>query len=246
MRLPSIQIWLYKDDFASLSTLITRLPAPQRVRALQLQNNRQREFVIGRSLLALAIQHNSHSKNWRIRERPELSPIVEHPSQQFVSNISHSKGWVALAFCETHQKSMMSVGLDIELIRPRQKFAAAKFFCNSSQLGELNAATTNQDKSRYFSLLWTQKEAYFKARQQTIWNSRIKTISFNKKLPKDVAQNEALRSAYYGHSLVLSVFCNTPSDIDARLISEINPNGVGNTDTAKLQWQSYCVTGGNQ
>lgn len=125
MRLPSIHIWLYRDDFPLLRTLITQLPAPQKDRALQPHNNLQREFGIGRSLLARAIQHNSHSKNWRMRERPELSPIAEHPSQQFISNISYSKGWVALAFCENGQKSLMSGGLDIEPIKPHQQFAAS-------------------------------------------------------------------------------------------------------------------------
>ena len=246
MRLPSIEIWLYKDDLASLSPLISRLPAPQRERALQLHKQRQREFVIGRSLLALAIDQNSHAKGWQIKERPNSSPIVEHPSQQFISNISHSKGWVALAFCDAPEEPQMVIGLDIELIKPRQQFAAADFFCNSSELRELNAATSNEDKSRYFSLLWTQKEAYFKAHQQTIWNSRIKTISFNKNTPEDTAQHEQMRSAYYGQSLVLSVFCNTPSDIDMRLISKINCSDAANKNTAKLRWQSFWIQGGNQ
>jgi phosphopantetheinyl transferase len=148
MRLPSIEIWLYQDDFASLSPLIAQLPAPQKDRALQLLGRRQREFVIGRSLLGLAIQHSSHSNDWLIREKPNLSPIVENPSQHFISSISHSKGWVALAFCKTPQEPQTIIGLDIERLKPREQFTAADFFCNASQLCQLNAAASNQDKSR--------------------------------------------------------------------------------------------------
>jgi phosphopantetheinyl transferase len=245
MRLPSIEIWLYQDDFTSLRALISRLPTPQRERASQLHGRRQREFVIGRSLLSLAIQHNSASNNWLIKERLNSSPIVEHPSEQFIGNISHSKGWVALAFCKTPAYPHMSIGLDIERIKPREQFAAAEFFCNARQLRQLKAATSNQDKTRYFSLLWTQKEAYFKAHQQTIWNSRIKTISFNENKLADAAQHQEMRSAYDGQSLVLSVFCNTPSDINVLRISDISSRGTRNTNTVNLQWQSYSVTGGS-
>ncbi|MFT5137194.1 MAG: phosphopantetheinyl transferase [Arenicella sp.] len=245
MCLPSIEIWLYQDDFTSLSPLISRLPALQMERALQLHGRRQREFVIGRSLLSLAIQRNSASNNWLINERPNLSPIVEHPSEQFISNISHSKGWVALAFCKTPVDPHMSIGLDIEGIKPREQFAAADFFCNASQLRQLKAKTSNQDKSRYFSLLWTQKEAYFKAHQQTIWNSQIKTVSFNENRPEDAAQHQKMRSAYDGQALVLSVFCNTLSDINVWRFSEISSSGTRNTNPVNLQWLSYSVTGGS-
>ncbi|MFT5611584.1 MAG: phosphopantetheinyl transferase [Arenicella sp.] len=243
MCLPSIEIWVYQDDFTSLSQLIAQLPSPQKDRALQLHRRRQREFVIGRSLLGLAIQHGGHSSNWRIKERPNSSPIAEHPSEQFISSISHSKGWVALAFCNNPQAPQMIIGLDIERIKPREQFAAADFFCNASQLRQLKATTSNQDKSRYFSLLWTQKEAYFKAHQQTIWNSRIKTISFTENWLEDAAPHQEMRSAYHGQSLVLSVFCNTPSDINVCLISEINSNGTRHINPENLQWQSYSVTG---
>ncbi|MFT5609455.1 MAG: phosphopantetheinyl transferase [Parvicella sp.] len=245
MCLPSIEIWLYQDDCTDLNPLISRLPAPQKKRALQLHRRRQREFVIGRSLLSLAIQRNSASNNWLINERPHSSPIVEHPSEKFISNISHSKGWVALAFCNTPVDSHMSIGLDIERIKPREQFAAADFFCNASQLRQLKAKTNNQDKSRYFSLLWTQKEAYFKAHQQTIWNSQIKTISFDENKLEDAAQHQKMRSAYDGQRLALSVFCNTPSDINVWRFTEISSSGTRNTNPVNLQWQSYSVTGGN-
>ncbi|MFT5608938.1 MAG: hypothetical protein ACI9PZ_002757, partial [Parvicella sp.] len=80
---------------------------------------------------------------------------------------------------------------------------------------------------------------------QTIWNSRIKTISFNENKLADAAQHQEMRSAYDGQSLVLSVFCNTPSDINVLRISEISSSGTRNTNTVNLQWQSYSVTGGS-
>ena len=83
---------------------------------------------------------------------PKGKPYAEDLPLQF--SISHTDGWVAVAFHE------QPIGIDIERVRPIRQ-GVPRRVCTPRELALLEQTPPEEQTTRFFEL-WTAKEAYFK------------------------------------------------------------------------------------
>jgi len=76
--------------------------------------------------------------------------LVDYPD--FNYSISHTKNAIAIGFSE------ISIGVDIERIKPSDMKIAERFFCKN----EFEYIVSKEDQERLFCEVWTKKEAYIK------------------------------------------------------------------------------------
>jgi len=184
-----IGLWLlnYSTSLELSELILNRLPLPQATRANSLNGKRKTEFVLGRLLLAQALhdrplQHQEtksppNDQNWQIHERPGQSPKVSGDNtNKFQFSISHSKGWVGLAHSQELDNEVL--GLDIEALSETLNERRAAYFCSAQQLASARELVDEQ-KKHYFTKLWTQKEAFFKAHARPVLNPDTKNIDFS-------------------------------------------------------------------
>jgi len=159
-ELDVIHIYLVKvpDSFSAKADF---LPEPQRSKALAFSGKRLTEFVVGRMLISHAL-----GSKWLIQERKRRGPIAvssENKNQRYLS-VSHSNGWLGVALATPHCKH--EIGFDIEKIRTNWSPQKATLFCNNQQIAE-GFALSSAKQDLFFTTLWSQQEAYFKATQNS-------------------------------------------------------------------------------
>ena len=77
-------------------------------------------------------------------------------------NISHSNNWIAVAIADHAIAS--NVGVDIQTFKSGWTHDKARFFCSEKQVKQGFEQTFEQAKiDHFFSQLWCQKEAFYKA-----------------------------------------------------------------------------------
>lgn len=120
---------------------------------------RFREFFTSRELIKFALD-----TDWRVVEHDDRPPSIHNSnnSQTRSLSISHSNDWTAVAI----GSSDIELGVDIELIRENWTVEKAKFFCSPDELKK-GFTLPKTEQNKYFTLIWTQKEAFYKATQQT-------------------------------------------------------------------------------
>lgn len=113
-------------------------------------------FLTARSNLRriLGQRTNQPASALQFQTGPHGKPKISDPSVHF--NLSHSGGVAALAISST-----ISVGVDIEKIRPVKKEIARRFF-TSNEADQIEKAEGLELK-KLFLKCWTQKEAVLKA-----------------------------------------------------------------------------------
>jgi len=153
------------DDFRDQVESLAGLLVPDEVRRASRYafDKDHHAFVIGRSLVRtllgsylslppqdVPIAFNGYGK-------PLLDTGKQSGTPHF--NVSHSADRVLVAFCTSNE-----IGVDIEHIRPVKNMAelAQRFFSNreASQVMQ----SSDQEIASTFFTVWTQKEAYIKAR----------------------------------------------------------------------------------
>jgi len=120
---------------------------------------RQQEYLCGRALLRLMLEHwtGRPAKSHRLSKAESGKPIcIDGPAV----SITHSGGLVACAIAESGD-----IGIDLEAVNPRRNIAkvARKFYSEN----EANWLET-QAADRFF-MLWVLKEAYVKAMGRSIF-----------------------------------------------------------------------------
>jgi len=198
---------------------LERLAPEQQLRATSLSGKRLHEFYFGRQLLIYAFeQFNTPNitSACRIIERDNNAPQLKNNTQQTLSSsITHSSDWLGIIVCDEVNKT--KVGIDIETIRDNWSIEKAQLFCSQPQIDE---ALTIQDKhlrNRYFTSIWTQKEAVFKAGGDHVFNkdSELNGKSF-------------LNTQILGHNSVMSIFCCEKAAINITQVSFIDNRFVVN------------------
>ena len=120
---------------------------------------RQRQFLIGRSLLrtALSTLLKVTPTDISLIERAANAPLLHcSPSTPFFS-ISHSGPWV---ICAVSPHSV--VGIDIEMKNPdRDLDAIAAHAFDETEVEQLSKLI-GDERLKYFYELWSHKEAYYK------------------------------------------------------------------------------------
>lgn len=122
---------------------------------------RQRQFLIGRSLLRLALGKLLGVTPARIslRERDGNAPVVNWPTPAPFFSISHSGAWVACAISRH-----FAVGLDIEVENPKRDLdALAQQVFDAPELEQLSKLS-GHEKLKFFYELWSHQEARYKLR----------------------------------------------------------------------------------
>ena len=228
-------LWLIKYDpkLVLAQVAMQTLGTAQIERARQLKGRRKLEYLVGRLLLIEAIKREGLNgqpglaKDWRIMERPSLSPLVLTSSFPLATSISHSKTWLGVLSAQISSSELL--GLDIEYIRPSLNLQMGAYFCNERQLSIVAEMKKPIEVQNYLTRLWTQKEAYFKSKEMPILNSQTKALAFN--------QDNRMRSAKLGKNFFLSVFCSLPLTVVTHFLS-IDGNGkIVFTEKETLDWE---------
>ncbi len=133
------------------------------------QNRRQREHILGRTLLNMGLQREYalFLSQLTVKTGRYGKPYLkERPEIQF--NISHCDG---LAACALHNRT---VGLDVEVIRPFSERLVKKVLTEE----ELASLGGREMTPELFFRYWTLKESYLKARGTGLAAS-MREISFS-------------------------------------------------------------------
>lgn len=205
------------DNFAVKPATIKQLAEPQQQRLQSLGGIKRRaQFIAGRLLLVkgLAAATTSNPHKWRIEENPGAAPTISTATSNCKQqapkfSLSHSGNVVGLAMLSSDAQNSALLGLDIEQLDPARRLQTAPYFCNTEQLQQLNMEADELAKKRYMTRLWTQKEAFFKAHGQSIFNSNLQTLGFVK-ATKETANLVSCSQQNQLACCYLSIYCNTP------------------------------------
>ena len=144
------------------TTLLPRLAAAEQARYREFSaETRRHTWLAGRELLLAALAHTQGDAD------PARLLTAEHGGVRYSEaqvhlNLSHSGAWLAAAVAD------LSVGIDIERLRPRGMVAqAARVFCAR----EVQHLAGEIDPLPRFYRLWTLKEAACKAVGLTVWDA---------------------------------------------------------------------------
>ena len=103
------------------------------------------------SLLNELLSKDYGIKNAKILKTNKGKPYLEENADIYF-NISHTKGAVAIAFCDSE------TGVDIEHERPINPKIAGRHFCDDEMIVIEKSNNTNAELLK----MWTRKEAYIK------------------------------------------------------------------------------------
>jgi 4'-phosphopantetheinyl transferase len=163
---PSATLWLLdagQVQQCDLAFFAAQLGASEAHRLSSfIRQERQRQFLLGRILLRIAVADLTGlaPNEIRIDERPGNSPrLIFFGRRPLLANfsLSHSREWVA---CATSAQA--TLGLDIEVIDPRRDiFGISKIAFQPSEHAWLKSQPKADRLSTFYSL-WSAREALFK------------------------------------------------------------------------------------
>ena len=128
--------------------------------------SRKRQFALGRLLLRGALSHLQTSRapgQWRIVQGPQGRPLLS-PDEPFIGfNLAHSGEGVVLV-----TGPLRRLGIDLEYgLKQRRIGRLARRWFNPSELTELMQLAPS-GRQQWFYRLWTLKEAWSKARGESL------------------------------------------------------------------------------
>ena len=159
-------IWLADArnvDTAQLPRFVSWLSATEAARyASFVRPQRQRQFLLGRAMLRLAVGQmlDVPPADIVLQERPGQAPQLLEPASGLYFSISHSGHWVACAV-----STDTSLGLDIEVCDPQRDVLA---LAQQAFDGEVLASLENMlpaERTAAFYRQWTELEARYKLGQ---------------------------------------------------------------------------------
>ena len=200
------------------SNCFDQLPVEQRSRASKLNGKRLQEFYFGRQLLKFAcdqLDTKNITPPYKIIERENNAPQLKDSSgRDLASSISHSSKWLGVVIC--HDPNVLHVGIDIETIRDDWSIEKANFFCNQQQISEALAIQDTALRNRFFTTIWAQKEAHFKAGGQHVLNTNSPPIN-----------PALLQTKNVDNTSIMSIYCAQQTMIN---IQEVSINGSSFTE----------------
>jgi 4'-phosphopantetheinyl transferase len=108
-------------------------------------------------------------------ERTEAGkPVLTNEASAIAFNVSHGPRWAA---CAVTDESDVGVDVDCETRRNRVDDIAAQYF-HAQEQAALAAIQDEEMRRRAFFRYWTLKEAYIKARGETLNGARLQEYAF--------------------------------------------------------------------
>jgi phosphopantetheinyl transferase len=220
MTKPIINLWLlnYQSKRVSYDQVVQRLAPPQSDRINSFKSDKRKlEFAISRLLLTHAIVNELGNDllSFVIRERQGLPPAVISDAADINLSISHSGDWVAVIASRGQKDGQL--GLDVESMQLNWTQTKASYFCNQQQLN-YSASLARVERQRYLTRLWTQKEAFFKAQEVSVFNARTKSVDFT--------GNMLMHSASLNDDYQFSLYCSQPIEINSKFVVLDSAAGV--------------------
>ena len=136
---------------------------------------RQRQFLIGRSLLRAALSKllGVEPMDISLSERDANAPFLNWPTSASFFSISHSGPWVS---CVVSQHIV--VGLDIEMKNPdRDLDALAAHVFDETEMEQLSKLI-GDERLKCFYELWSHKEARYKLFSNVDSNNKSKSAGY--------------------------------------------------------------------
>ena len=210
--MPTIECYLLEQfhQLALPDDYYERLPENQRLRASTLTGKRLQEFYFGRQLLKFACQQSIGGDKTEIIERENDAPwLNDHNGKPIANSITHSPHWLGVIVCG--DTDVDNIGIDIETIRDNWTVEKAALFCNQAQIEESLTIQDTALRNRFYTRLWTQKEAHFKAGGEHIFNT------------SNILKEESLtHTEYLDQHSVMSIYCPETAVININNVSLID------------------------
>ena len=139
-----------------------------------IRSQRQRQFLIGRSLLRAALGKlcKVAPSDISLSERIANAPLLNWPTTAPFFSISHSGPWVACAVSQN-----FAVGLDIEVKNPiRDLDALAAHAFDETEMAQFSQLV-GDERLNFFYELWSHKEARYKLLSNIDSNNKSKSTA---------------------------------------------------------------------
>lgn len=134
-------------------------PAEQTRYQRFVRSERQRQFLIGRVLLRLALGNllNIHAATISLTERSGNAPLLNGPKPTPGFSLSHSGPWIACAV-----SAQTALGLDIEVKNAARDLASlSEQAFDADDIALVHAQPDNERVAAFYDL-WSAKEARYK------------------------------------------------------------------------------------
>lgn len=206
-------------------------------------NKRKKEFLLGRLLLRFAIQQQNPIPTIPLHtiERDGLPPMVPFAEKhKLCFSISHSRSIVGVSIVKFDGE--ISLGLDIEYIKPVKNFSTTDFFCNENQLNNIANEKDLHKKMILYYHYWTQKEAYIKSQNKGIFSSDLKELEFfpsQKIISTTLSTTEISKNNAPQNHYKTSIYCSKPHQIETKIVSLGEDGAFNNNKKIKPNWGKF-------
>lgn len=179
-----------------------------------MSSKRLHEFYFSRKLLEHAIKTKGIYSNWEIIEREKNSPLIQLNNNKALNcSITHSPTWIGVIF--NNEIDAPKVGIDIETIRSNWTIEKAQLFCSDQQVKHAYNLPSDVVRNHCLTTIWTQKEAYYKAVGEGLFNKNVE-------LKSDANTQYSLTSQALTENAIMSIYCEEPSAFKVYEVSYLN------------------------
>ncbi len=234
---------------AQIDQLKALLNPEQQYKCDSIAKRKRSEFILSRTLLIHAIRQTLQDQEVAldIQERSQLPPLVEIADQHNIQfSISHSKNMIGIAIGQ----NMNAIGFDLQAIKHFSEtqllsgdaIESARYFCNESQLADLDSYTDNKTLFAHnYTKLWAKKEAYLKALQCGISTTLLIKTSFTKSPDNQGTLSVSLLLGNHNDYFMLALFCERPYTISCDSLELDKLSLITNKSNTPLEWEFFKI-----
>lgn len=172
-----VHAWLLPLSGELSTALLAYITPEEKNRAATMQSEqRKKEWLATRALLRACLSHYTGISPVDLRfEKTEAGkPILINAASEIAFNLSHGPRW---AVCAVAAAGDVGVDVDCETRRNRIDDIAAQYF-HAQEQAVLVAIQDEHARRRAFFRYWTLKEAYIKAKGETLNGTRLQEYAF--------------------------------------------------------------------
>lgn len=173
----AVHVWLLPLSGELSAALLAYITPEEKNRTAAMQSEpRKKEWLATRALLRACLSHYTGIAPVDLRfEKTEAGkPVLMNTTSAIAFNLSHGPRWAA---CAVTDEGDVGVDVDCETRRNRIDDIAAHYF-HAQEQAALAAIQDEQMRRRAFFRCWTLKEAYIKAKGETLNGARLQEYAF--------------------------------------------------------------------